>query len=182
MVQADWKAGQFVWLSDWLHKLGHATVTNGIYTFYIGLHTHIHAHIPVQSDSLHQSYFFSHLLEHFQQIFVEKFLNKDLWCDSCHLNFPGRHFLWQKRKVFLAEIPFTVDGTHNIIVNDDFPPMKAEVYVHMSVCVHEREGPSERFLRHFPFVETNQGQHVLKCLLSLCGQKGWWRMRESRIL
>lgn len=50
--------------------------------------------------------------------------------------------------------------------------MKAEVYVHMSVCVHERERPSERFFRHFPFVETNQGQHVLKCLLSLCGQKG----------
>lgn len=71
-------------------------------------------------------------------MFVEKFLNKDLRCDSCHLNLPGRRFLWQQRKIFLAETPFTVDGTHNIIVNDDFPPMKAEVYVHVSVCLHER--------------------------------------------
>lgn len=114
------------------------TVTNGIYKFYIGLHTHTLAHVPVQSDSWHQCCFSSHPLEHFQQMFVEKFLNKDLRCDSCHLNLPGRRFLWQQRKIFLAETPFTVDGTHNIIVNDDFPPMKAEVYVHVSVCLHER--------------------------------------------
>lgn len=62
----------------------------------------------------------------------------------------------EKKKNLFSSDSFHSQRTHNIIVNNNFLSVKAEVWMHTRgyVC--------ERFLSNFPFVNSNQGQHVLK--------------------
>lgn len=64
---------------------------------------------------------------------------KDLQCDSSCLNFVGNAFFLQQKKVYIYFFYFSLDSfqsqlTHNIIVNDDFLSVKAEVCVHTRGC------------------------------------------------
>lgn len=156
-------------LSDWLHQLRFAD------TCFILARTHRHAHKHTCAK-----WFFATVLLLFKPrgTFSAEICWKVLK-KGPPVRLDLHELCWKRlsaagKKYLFSSDSFHSQGTHNIIDNNNFLSAKAKAWMHTCgyVC--------EWFLSNFPFVKSNQGQRVLKWLLSLWGQKGRWRMHESR--